>query len=115
MGLIDFDRDGLLDVFVPGSRIIAKPQSAPGAKLFRNLGDCAFELVQESGIDWTGWGMGVAIGDLNGDGYDDIFTAALGANAAHFNRGAESVRHFEERTARRRVGHMQVGSEATLR
>jgi hypothetical protein len=114
LGLIDFDRDGLLDVFVPGSQVIAKPQSAPGAKLFRNLGDCAFELVQESGIDWIGWGMGVAIGDLNGDGYDDIFTAALGANAAHFNRGAESEPHFEERAGKSGLADERWGMAAAL-
>ena len=86
LGLIDFDRDGLLDVFVPGSLTLGNEAAGDGARLFQNQGDLKFVRRTDLGFDWKGWGMGVAVGDLDGDGYDDLFTAAHGPNAAHFNR-----------------------------
>ena len=99
LGLIDFDRDGLLDVYIPGSLSLGNEAAGTGARLFHNQGDLKFVQRTDLGIDWKGWGMGVAVGDLDGDGYDDLFTAAHGPNAAHFNRASDAPpggRHFVE-------------------
>jgi hypothetical protein len=92
---IDFDNDGLLDLFVtnyldwtpetsrvcgdPGKRLTCPPSLYAGEPnlLYRNNGDGTFTDVSAStGIaSQIGKGMGVAIADFNGDGWTDIFVA----------------------------------------
>src|SRR5437762_4128062 len=48
----------------------------PGCRMFENLGNMRFrDVTAELGLDFHGWGMGVAVGDVDGDGFDDIFIA----------------------------------------
>jgi hypothetical protein len=92
---IDYDNDGLLDLFVtnylewspensrvcgpPGKRLSCPPSLYKGEPniLFHNNGDGTFTDVSAStGIaKCIGKGMGVAIADYNGDGWTDIFVA----------------------------------------
>ena len=91
----DYDRDGLLDLFVvnyvvfPGNAspdctetnkhipVYCHPDKFQGLpnRLFHNLGHGKFEDVSESsGIShFVGKGMGIAVGDYDGDGYPDVF------------------------------------------
>ncbi len=89
----DFDRDGLLDIFLGGyfpenlnlwqletTRIM--PESFEYAKnggrkyLFRNLGDGKFEEVsKQMGIDTNRWALAVGAADLTGNGFPDLFIA----------------------------------------
>ena len=114
VGLIDFDRDGQPDLYLPGSRTLSNPELAPGARLFRNLGNNKYQLQKDSGLNWSGWGMGVAIGDLDGDGFEDIFTAALGSNAAHFNVESPTGRRFTERAKAAGLDDARWGMAAAL-
>ncbi len=91
MGLIDYDNDGLLDVYfaqghhLPGS---GREHERVGNRLFRNRGDGTFEEVTETtGCDDPGYAQGVAVGDYNNDGWDDIFLANYGPNALYRNNG----------------------------
>jgi enediyne biosynthesis protein E4 len=64
--LIDYNRDGLLDIFVVGQ----EGQN----KLFENLGNLHFENVTfEKNIQGNGLGWGVCFGDFNCDNYDEIY------------------------------------------
>ncbi len=104
--MLDYDGDGLLDVYlVQGVRTAsASGAAAPSDRLFRNLGvqgsgasrTPRFEDVSDaSGIalDHRGrhavsaLGMGVAVGDFDGDGHPDIYLANLGANRLLHNTG----------------------------
>ena len=87
--LLDFDGDGLLDVYlVQGGEIAAEGGDSPGNRLYRNLGDFRFQDVTESaGVGDRGYGMGGTVADYDGDGDIDIYVTNLGANVLYRNEG----------------------------
>ena len=94
--LLDYDNDGDLDVFlVQGGALEAgsKPESHQG-RLFRNdlevsrNGKLRFtDVTEKSRIRATGYGMGVAVGDINNDGWSDLYITNLGSNQMYLNKG----------------------------
>lgn len=88
LALIDFDNDGDRDVFVPSGATLDDPANGPGARLFRNDGDLHFTDVTEgAGIDDGRWSFGVTVGDVDGDGLDDLFVARFGHDLLLRNLG----------------------------
>lgn len=94
VALFDYDNDGLIDIFLvnsskwPWSKEVASEQlsSTVGHKLYRNLGGWQFDDVTEAmGLDQPLYGMGVAIGDYNGDGFQDLYLTAVGENRLYQN------------------------------
>ena len=86
LALLDIDNDGDLDLFMPNGATLDAPDAGPGARLFRNLGGAAdgirFEEVTESGdlAEHRAWSFGVAAGDVDGNGFDDLVVSTLYAN-----------------------------------
>ena len=84
IAFLDYDNDGHQDLLLINSNHWPwRPEasSRPTSRLYRNLGDGTFEDVSaESGLDVSLYGMGVAVGDYNGDGWVDVFITALGEN-----------------------------------
>jgi hypothetical protein len=81
IGWIDYDRDGLMDLFIVQSSTFAPPhvKSPPTCKLYKNLGGGRFrDVTEEVGLQHTGCGMGVAVGDIDNDGYPDLFITYYG-------------------------------------
>jgi tetratricopeptide (TPR) repeat protein len=94
VGLLDFDRDGFLDVYcVQGGRFPPPADAAAsyaGDRLYRNRGDGTFvDVTQQSGIAamQRGYGHGVAVADYDNDGCPDLFVTRFGSHALYHNRG----------------------------
>jgi hypothetical protein len=104
--LADFDGDGRIDVFLPGTG--AEPGS--GNALFRNLGGWRFEPVPQAGGAQSGEdAMGCASADFDDDGDMDVYVTALGPNRLYVNDGTG---RFQERSAQAGVGDPRWGAGA---
>ncbi len=106
VGVLDFDGDGLLDVYaVQGGPFPPRPGRPPfGDRLFRNLGGGRFEdATGSSGLaDLAGgYGLGVAVGDYDNDGRPDLLVTRWGSYALYHNLGGG---RFEDATARAGLG-----------
>jgi hypothetical protein len=88
VALVDFDRDGLIDVYFVDSLTVdtARNPKAARSALYRNLGHGRFEdVTDKAGVGHPGWGMGVCTADVNGDGWDDLYVTTLGTNRLYRN------------------------------
>jgi thiol-disulfide isomerase/thioredoxin len=91
VAFIDYDNDGLLDVFIA---------SGPGnsSRLYHNEGAGRFKDVTDAmGLKQSGWAQGVCAGDYDNDGYTDLFVTYWGGNRLYRNVAG---RRFEDVTAR---------------
>lgn len=105
---IDYDNDGWPDLFVVNEvgPLTMTPaqirQSKATCRLYHNNHDGTFtDVTKKAGINFKGWGMGVAVGDYNNDGYPDIFITAYGKNVLYKNNGNGT---FTNVTAKAGVG-----------
>src|SRR5258706_7523512 len=76
IALLDYDNDGLLDVYVVNSyELTADRRRIPHKNaLYRNLGNWKFQDVsREAGVDAAAWGNGVCVGDFDDDGDLDLY------------------------------------------
>jgi hypothetical protein len=91
VALFDYDNDGLLDIYlVNGATMPGLVKDSPQYynRLFRNLGNGNFEDVTEkAGVQGRGYNLGVAVGDYDNDGFEDIFVAGLRGNILYHNNG----------------------------
>src|ERR1035438_4898100 len=91
VAVFDYNNDGLLDIyFVNGAAIPGLDKSNPRYynRLYRNNGDGTFTDVTDSaGLRGAGFGMGVAVGDYDNDGYEDVFVAGVNRNQLFHNNG----------------------------
>jgi enediyne biosynthesis protein E4 len=85
--LFDMDNDGFLDLYLVQSGSLLD-QSAAGGRLYRNRGNGTFEdVTAQSGAAIRGYGMGVAAGDFDNDGFTDLYITAYGHNVLLKNDG----------------------------
>lgn len=106
---LDMNGDGLLDLLVGEDPIPGYNGSkTKTSRLFRNLGKMKFaDVTDESGIPKDSAGLGVATGDINRDGYPDLFIASTLGNLLFLNDGtgkfksqAEANQVFEWKNAK---------------
>ena len=91
VALFDYDRDGYLDVYlVSGAAIPSLQKESPEYwnRLFHNNHDGTFtDVTEKAGVAGTGYGMGVAVGDYDNDGWPDFFVANVTGNQLFHNNG----------------------------
>ena len=86
-GFFDYDRDGDLDLYIMNNTLnrrmdasyrpkINDGSAANNDKLYRNNGDGTFtDVTIPAGIVYEGFGLGMAMGDVNKDGYPDLYVS----------------------------------------
>jgi enediyne biosynthesis protein E4 len=98
VALFDYDNDGRLDIFVVNGAPLGDPTpkgttpQKTGPKdwnrLYHQKSDGTFEdVTQKAGLQGVGYGMGVAVGDYDNDGYEDLYVTAYGGNRLYHNNG----------------------------
>jgi len=89
-GWIDYDADGLVDLYLVNSAAtrVYKPGTNLRSALFRNNGDGTFTNVTEkSGVGAEGlFGMGIAVGDYDNDGFSDLMVLGYGRSILYRNK-----------------------------
>jgi ASPIC and UnbV/FG-GAP-like repeat len=102
VGIGDFNNDGLQDIYFTGNMV--------SNKLYLNKGGFSFlDITEEAGVDGQGeWCRGVAVVDINNDGWMDIYVCATmkkdpekRRNLLYINQGADKngIPHFKEMAA----------------
>jgi hypothetical protein len=92
VAFLDYDNDGHPDLFFvcgtawPWNQLFQG--SPPTCALYHNDGTGHFtDVTRAAGLDVSMLGMGVAVGDYDGDGFPDIFVTGIGGNRLFHNRG----------------------------
>ncbi len=91
VALVDVDNDGRLDIYlVNGSTLdlVRQGAAAPRAALFRNNGNRTFtDITADAGVGNERWGQGVCVGDIDNDGFEDLYVTNFGRNRLYRNTG----------------------------
>jgi enediyne biosynthesis protein E4 len=98
VAVFDYDNDGRLDIFAVNGAPLSDPtpkgtiphKTGPEHwnRLFHQRQDGSFEDVTEkAGLQGMGYGMGVAVGDYDNDGYEDLYVTSYGSNKLYHNNG----------------------------
>ena len=101
VALLDYNNDGLLDIFLVNGGRVTNPMQTPENfdrnnplywnRLYRQNKDGSFtDVTKEAGLANAGdgnYGMGVAVGDYDNDGYPDIYVTNYGKNTLYHNNG----------------------------
>jgi len=84
VALFDYNNDGLLDIFIAnGAQLPGMDKSDPRFwnRLYRNNGDGTYtDVTEAAGVRGNGYSMGVAIGDFDNDGWEDIYVTGVDRN-----------------------------------
>lgn len=108
---LDFDDDGWLDLFFANGADLAGGTASPGNVLYRNLGNGTFvDVTRKAGAAGRGlFATGVAVGDYDNDGRQDLYITGYGGNQLLHNNGDGT---FGDATARAGVAGAGWSSSA---
>ena len=98
VALFDYDNDGRLDIYLVNGAPLADPTAKgttpqkTGAqywnRLYHQNADGTFrDVTEKAGLEGAGYGMGVAVGDYDNDGFEDLYVTAYGGNKLYHNNG----------------------------
>lgn len=114
LGLFDYDNDGDLDIyFVNGADLPGQTSETPPTnELWRNDGGFRFtNVTREAGVGDTGYGMGCVMGDIDNDGYLDIYVSNFREDVLYRNNGDGT---FTDTTASAGLGDPRLGAGACM-
>src|SRR6266496_1322587 len=87
-GFIDYDNDGWVDIYLvnSGRCDFFHPDPPLRNALYHNNRDGTFtDVTEKAGVPGGGYGMGVAVGDYDGDGWPDLFVTQYGRSILYHN------------------------------
>jgi hypothetical protein len=91
LAVFDYNNDGKLDIFFANGadiRTLQKSSSKYSNRLFENDGNGHFtDVTEKAGLTGVGFDNGVAIGDFDNDGFEDIFLGGLHHSTLYHNNG----------------------------
>src|ERR1700691_2040669 len=107
VALLDYNNDGLLDIFLVNSGDLTNPMHPPEKfnrhdpknwnRLYRQNADGSFtDVTKEAGLADAGdgnYGIGVAVGDYDNDGFPDLYVTSYGKNVLYHNNGDGTFTH----------------------
>jgi hypothetical protein len=99
-GWLDYDADGHWDLYLNqgGDATVTSDEHQPNDALFRNAGDGTFQNVTAmAGVVEQGYSQGVAVGDFDNDGFDDVYVTNLGRNTLFHNLGDGTFQEVADR------------------
>ena len=108
--MFDADGDGWLDILIVNGKDWTDHGRHTTAALYRNRHDGTFEdITKGSGLDFEAYSLGVAIGDYDNDGRDDVYITALDGDRLFHNEGGG---HFRDVTAEAGIHNASFGTSA---
>ena len=87
---LDYDNDGWMDIYLvnSGTCDFYDPNPPLRNALYRNNRDGTFtDVTEKAGVAGGGYGMGVAVGDYDGDGFPDLYVTQYGRSILYHNNG----------------------------
>ena len=110
---LDYDADGWQDILlVNGMDWAGHKRTRSTLKLYRNNRNGTFtDVTRSAGLDIEMYGMGVAVGDYNNDGFPDVLITCVGQNRLFRNTGKGT---FVDVTAKSGLGGRQALSTSAL-
>lgn len=110
---LDYDQDGWLDILlINGQDWPRHRRSRSTMKLLRNNRNGTFtDVTRAAGLDIEMYGLGVAVGDFDNDGYPDLYITAVGQNRLFRNTGRG---HFVDVTVQAGLGSRDAFSTSAM-
>ena len=90
VAFFDYDNDGWLDIFLLNGSTLEDRRAgkSPASKLYRNQHDGTFrDVTAKAGLTHADWGFGVAAGDFDNDGYEDLYLTYFDHGVLYRNNG----------------------------
>ncbi len=127
VALLDYNNDGLLDIFLVNGGRVTSPMQTPENfdrknprywnRLYRQNKDGSFtDVTEAAGLANAGdgnYGMGVAVGDYDNDGFPDLYVTSYGKNILYHNNGNGTFTDVTSQSGSR--GGRMVGFSRILR
>ncbi len=87
---LDYDNDGWMDIYLvnSGKCDFFDPNPRLRNALYKNNRDGTFtDVTEKAGVPGTAYGMGVAVGDYDGDGFPDLYVTQYASSILYHNNG----------------------------
>ncbi|MFK7820070.1 MAG: CRTAC1 family protein [Planctomycetaceae bacterium] len=88
LAAVDVDLDGNVDLYFGTGQFLDKESDGTQNRFYRSQGDWRFsDRTNETGLGFDTFTAGITVGDVDGDGFPDVYVAAVGKNQLFHNQG----------------------------